>query len=186
MVVLGVGNGWAAVLDVPQCYSGVEGGGDEAVAEAVGADSFVDPGPSSESFDGAVSGVAVHPLARHTKNDRAGRPPIDAKLDGPGRAGGEGDQGPFAALAGDVQGVMASLEPKIADVSVQRLGHPQPIQRQQGREGVVTAGPDPGLDHEGAEFVAIQAKGSGLAVHLGATDVRGRVLGQVPSCSQYR
>jgi len=42
-----------SVLDISKRNSGVEGGGHEAVPQAVRADPLGDPGPPGDSFDGA-------------------------------------------------------------------------------------------------------------------------------------
>ena len=80
---------------------------------------------------------------------------------------------PFAALADDPQDVVTALEPEIVDVSVQRFGHPEPVQGEQRGQGVFAMCADTGPYHERTQLVAIQAQGPGLVVNLRATDVGG-------------
>ena len=69
---------------------------------------------------------------------------------------------------------MAAFEAEVLNVSVKGLGHPQVVQAQQRSEGVVAVRSDSGLDHEGAELVAVQTQGPGLSIDLGAVQVSGR------------
>ena len=112
------------VLDVPQGHTSIEGGGDEAMPQAVRADPLVDPSSSGESFHCSVSGVAVHSLSVGPQEDRTGYSFANVKLDGSGGARGQRDHCALASLSGYPQDVVASLETEIIDVSVQRFGHP--------------------------------------------------------------
>ncbi len=60
------------------------------------------------------------------------------------------------------------------NVGVERFGDPEPVQRQQTSEGVVTASSEAGLDQEHAEFVAIQPGGVRLVVQPGAAHMHRR------------
>jgi hypothetical protein len=53
-----------------------------------------------------------------------------------------------------------SLGRQILDVSVQCLGDPKPVQREQRDQRTVAEITEAGLDEEGAEFVAVQAQGA--------------------------
>ena len=74
----------------------------------------------------------------------------------------------LAALAGDGQGAVPSLQPEVFNVGVERLGDPQTVQCQQASQPVVSSAGQPGLDQEHAEFVAIQPGGVRFIVQLGA------------------
>jgi hypothetical protein len=58
---VGVGGGF---LDVPQGDSGVEGGGDECVAQGVRADLLGDPGAAGDAADDPGGAVPVPDLRR--------------------------------------------------------------------------------------------------------------------------
>ncbi len=109
------------VLDVAQCYAGIEGGGDEAVVRAVGADPFVDPGSLGEAFDRSVRGVMVHSLAVAVEEYWSAGSFTGVELDSSGGSWSHRHDCSFAALADDVEDVVASLETEIVDVGIQRF-----------------------------------------------------------------
>ncbi len=51
---------------------------------------------------------------------------------------------------------------------------PQPVEGEQGDQGVLGGRPKPGGDQQGAEFVAVQGGGMRLIIQPGTADVRGR------------
>ena len=69
---------------------------------------------------------------------------------------------------------MTALQPEVLDVGASGLRDPQPVERQQGDQGVLGGRAEPGGDQVGAEFVAVQGGGVRLVVQPGPADVRGR------------
>jgi hypothetical protein len=69
---------------------------------------------------------------------------------------------------------VAAFETEFLDVCARRLREPQPVQREQGDQRVVTGPGEPGRDEHGADLVAVQSGGVGLVVQPGAADVHGR------------
>ena len=69
---------------------------------------------------------------------------------------------------------MAALQAERFDVGTDRLGHSQPIQRQQRHQGVIAGRAHTGGDEDGAELVAVEVGDVGLVVDPGPTDVHGR------------
>jgi hypothetical protein len=93
------------------------------------------------------------------------------------RAGGprrERDGNDLAALAGDDQGAVPAFQAKVLDVGAGCLRYPQPVEREQGDQRMLSRRPEPGGDKEGAELVAVQRGDVRLVVQPGAADVRGR------------
>jgi len=62
----------------------------------------------------------------------------------------------------------------VLDVRADSLGDPQPVQREQGDQGMLAGNPEPGGDQQGAELVAVQGDGMGLVVHPRTADMRCR------------
>jgi hypothetical protein len=91
-----------------------------------------------------------------------------------GGARGERDDGFLAALAGDRQGPVAALGSQVFDIGAGGLGHPQPVQGEQGDQGVLGRGAEPGCDEQRADFVAIEAGGVGFVVDPRPSDMHGR------------
>jgi hypothetical protein len=77
-------------------------------------------------------------------------------------------------LAGDGQGPVPAFQAQVLDVGAGSLGDPQPVQGEQGDQGVLACRPEPGGDQQGTEFVAVQRHGMGLVVHPRTADMRGR------------
>ena len=73
------------------------------------------------------------------------------QVDGAGGARRERDGGHLAALAGDDQGAVAALQSQLLEVCAGGLGHPQPVQRQQGDQRVLGGRAEAGGDQERAE-----------------------------------
>ena len=66
------------------------------------------------------------------------------------------------------------------DVGAGGLGHPQPVQGEQGDQRVLGRGTEPGGGEQRADFVAVQAGGMGFVVDPRTADVHGRgVIEQV-------
>ena len=114
--------------NITQRHAGIEGGGDEGVAQRVGPDPLGDPSPSSDTAHDAASCVTVESLPGCVNEAR----PVDAFADGQvDRAGdpwGERHGDELAALADNGEGAMAALEAEGVDVGADRLRDPQPVQ----------------------------------------------------------
>jgi hypothetical protein len=70
---------------------------------------------------------------------------------------------------------VTAVHVEVVDVGAECFADPQPVHCQQADEGVVAWRAEPGLDQEGAEFVAVQTQGAGLRVDLRSAHVGGRV-----------
>jgi hypothetical protein len=62
----------------------------------------------------------------------------------------------------------------VLDVGAGGLRDAQPVEGEQGDQGVLGGRAEPGGDQERAELVAVQSGGMGLLIQPGAADVRGR------------
>ena len=70
---------------------------------------------------------------------------------------------------------MAAFEAELFDVGADRFGDPQPVERQQAEQRMVTGAAEPGGDEHGADLVAVQAGRVRLVVEARSADVhRGR------------
>jgi hypothetical protein len=76
-------------LDPSQRHPGVEGGGDERVAQGVRPDGLGDPGPARRSTDDPVGGGTVQAAGVVVEDDRSFAALTNRQVDGPGCAGGE-------------------------------------------------------------------------------------------------
>jgi len=83
-----------------------------------------------------------------------------------------------ASFAVHPQRVMATFESEVVDVSVERLGDAEAIERQQTRQGVITGPGQASLDEERAEFVAIQSTHRRFASQSGSPHIRCRIVGE--------
>jgi hypothetical protein len=144
------------LLDIAQRYPGVEGGGDEGVAQAVRGDPLGDPHSPGQPLHCSVGGGAVHSPSFGVDEDRPDRSFADVQVKGAGGARCQRDGEVLAALADDSQRAMATIHVQVADVGAERFGDAQPIQRQQDDQGVIACGAEPGLHQQGAEFVVVQ------------------------------
>ncbi|MEP7021219.1 MAG: hypothetical protein ABI808_11235 [Pseudonocardiales bacterium] len=54
---------------------------------------------------------------------------------------------------------MPASQAEGGDVGAEGLGDPQPVDRQQGHQGVLVGRPEPGRDEQGTDLVAVQADG---------------------------
>jgi len=63
----------------------------------------------------------------------------NTEVDGAGGTRRKGDRDDLAALASDRQGAVTAFHALVLDVSVEGFGEPQPVERQQVRQGVVAA-----------------------------------------------
>jgi len=160
-------------LDVAERDTGVEGSGDERVPQGVGSDPFGDACLAGDAPHDAGRGVPVESPAVGVAEEGTFVSFADSEVDGAGGAGRERDGDHLAALAGDHQGAVAALEPEVLDVGAGRLGHPQPVEGEQGDQRVLACRAEPGGDQERAELVAVQGGGVRLIVQPRPADVRG-------------
>ena len=69
---------------------------------------------------------------------------------------------------------MPAFQPQLLDIGAGRLRDPQPVEGEQGDQGVLGGRPEPGGDQDRAELVAVQAGGMRLIIQPRAADMRGR------------
>jgi hypothetical protein len=86
------------------------GGGDERVPQCVGADVLGDPGASGDPADDPGGAVPVQPPPVRGREQRSFGALAGRLVDRAGSAGRERDGHHLAALAGDDQAAVASLE----------------------------------------------------------------------------
>ena len=83
----------------------------------------------------------------------------------------ERDGDSLGALAQNGEGAVSALDGERLDVGPDGFGDPQPVQRQQGDQRVLSGGAEPGGDEQRPDFVAVQAYGMGLVVDPGPADM---------------
>ena len=138
-----------------------------------------DPGAAGYPADDPAGAVAVQPPRAGGEEDGYFAALADGQVDSPGRARCQRDGDDLAALAGDDHRAVAALGAEALDVSAGCLRYPQPVEREQGDQGVLGRGAQPGGDQEGAELVAVQPGGVRLVVDPGPSDMGGgRVIQQ--------
>ena len=135
---VGVAGGF---LDVAQRDAGVEGGGDERVAQGVGSDSLGDPGAAGDApHDPARRrGGRVGCRRRSRKIGPSLRSPM-ARSTARAVRGASGMVTILPPLRMHGQGAVPALEAEAFDVGADRFRDPQPVERQQRDQGVI-AGP---------------------------------------------
>jgi hypothetical protein len=134
-------------------------------------DRLVDPGASGDATHDSPGCVTVETLTVRGEEDRTVGTLADGQVDRPGRAWRQRDRDDLAALAQDGQGPMAPLEPERFDVCAQRLGHPQPVDRQQRHQGMLGRPAQSGGHQQRADLVAIQPSRVRLVVQSRPADV---------------
>jgi hypothetical protein len=80
---------------------------------------------------------------------------------------------------------VAALEAEVLDVGTGGLGDVQPVEGEQGDEGVLGGRSEPGGDEERAELVAVQGGGVRLVVQPRPADVRGGRVSRSSSSTAY-
>ena len=68
---------------------------------------------------------------------------------------------------------MPTLDAQRLDIGARGLGYPQPVQGQQGDEGMLGGRPETGGHQQRAHFVAVQPGGVRLIVQAGPADMSG-------------
>ena len=96
------------------------------------------------------------------------------QVDRPGGARGERDGDDLAALAGDPQRPVATLEAQVLDVSAGGLGDPRPVQCEQRDQRMLERRPEPGRHQQGSHLVAVKSGGMRLVIQPRPPDMRGR------------
>ena len=124
-------------LHVSKRNPGVQGGGDERVPQGVRSDRFGDPGADRDSADDPGGAVPVQSLSVRGEEDRPFHAFANGQVDRPCRAGRERDGDDLAALAGDDKRPVTALDTQVLDVGAGGLGNPQPVEGQQGDQGVL-------------------------------------------------
>jgi hypothetical protein len=149
-------------LHVSERDAGVEGGGDERVAEGVRADRLVDPGAAGEAARDPPGRVAVRPLPPR-KTGPSTRSTIARSIARATR-GASGMVTTLPPSRSTVSVAVTAREAERFDVGAERLGHAQTNDGQKRDERVLPRRGETGSDEERAHLVAIQAGGVGLVV----------------------
>ncbi len=165
------GSAWDAASWTSRSGTPASNCGDERVPQGVRSDLLGQPGASRDAADNPVGSVPVQPLPGWGDEDRPLAAFADGQVDRPGGARGERDDGFLAALSGNGQGLVTAFVAEGFDVGAGGLGHPQPVQREQGDQRVLGGGAEPGSDEQGSDFVAVQADGVGFIVGPRPADV---------------
>jgi len=136
----GAGVGVASgVLHPVQRHPGVEGQGDERVAQVVRVQAarLVHPGGGREAAYQPPDRGPVEAGPAGAEKQRPGASVRDVGLEGIHGLRGERHGGPPAALAHDPQHPVPAFGVDVADVEGAQLGGPQPIKGEQQHQGVV-------------------------------------------------
>lgn len=97
------------LLDVAERDAGVEGGGDEPVAQGVWSDLVVDPGRLADATHDPCCGVTVERPASVRSQNRAFVAFADDEIDRPGGPWGEWHDDSLAALAEHREGALTGV-----------------------------------------------------------------------------
>src|SRR6266700_1956483 len=160
------------------CNSAYLGGGDERVSERVRSDGLGDPGAARELADDPPGAVPVQAAFAFGEEDRRVAAFAGGQVDRPGGARGERDGDDLAALAGNGQGPVATLQAQVLYISAGGLGDPQPVQREQRDQRMLGRRAKPGGHQQRAQLVAVQGGGMGLVIQPRPSHVSGRGMVQ--------
>jgi len=149
------------------------------VPQGMGADLLVDSGAAGDATDNSCGTVPVEAFPGG-EEQRAFGTLADGQVDGAGGARGERYGDDLAALAGDDQGPVATLEAQVLDVGAGGIGDSEPVEREQGDQGVLGGRPEPSGDQERADLVAVQGGGVRLVVAAGERALRASDRGVLP------
>jgi hypothetical protein len=161
-------------LHVSERHAGVEGGGDERGPERVRPDRLVDPRLASQSPHDSPGGMTVEALTVASQQDGPLGPLADGQVDRSCCAWRERDGDNLGALAPHRQRAVPAFEAERLDVSSERLGDPQTVDRQQRDERVVARGGEPGGDEQCADLVAVKSVRVRLVVETRSTNMHRR------------
>jgi hypothetical protein len=109
--------------------------------------------------------VPVQPPSVGGQEHRPFRAFPDGQVDRPGGPRRQRDRDDLAALAGDRQRPVPAFQAQVLDVRTGRLGHPQPVQGEQGEQCMLGRRPKPSSDQQRVELVTVQRDSVGLVVH---------------------
>ena len=126
-------------LDVSQGNAGIERGSDERVAQRVGADSLGDPGAAGKATHDPSGGMSIQTVSGVRDEDRALAAFPNREVDRSGCTRRERDRYHLAAFTVDREGPMPAVETERFDIGAGGFGDPQPIERQQADQRVVTS-----------------------------------------------
>jgi hypothetical protein len=90
--------------------------------------------------------VPVQPPPVASEEERPLGALADRQLNRPGGTRGKRDGDDLAALAGDHQGAIAAFQAQMLDVRAGGLRYPQPVERKQGDQRVLSGRPESGSD----------------------------------------
>ena len=138
--------------------------------QGVRPDRLGDPGAA----DDPPGAVPVQPPAIGGQEDRSVAALADGQVDRPGGARRERDRDHLATLAGDHQGPVPPFDAQRFDAGAGGLGDPQPVERQQRDQRVLTGRAEPGGDQHRAKLVTVQPGGVRFIIQPGPADVSGR------------
>jgi hypothetical protein len=168
------GSAWRRLPEHRQRDAGVQGCGDECLAEGARPYGLGDADPAGGAPDDPPSAVAVQPPAIRRQEDRSFAAFADGEVNRAGGAGCQRDGDDLAALARDHQGTVAALSAEGLDVRAGRLRYLQAVQGQQRDQRVLGCRAEPGSDEQGARLVAVQPGGVRLVIQAGPADMGGR------------
>jgi hypothetical protein len=142
--------------------------------QGVRPDGFSDPGLAGQAADDPPGAVPVQPPPIRRQEDRSFAAFTDGQVDRPRGPGRQRDGDYLAALAGDDQRPVPALEAHRLNVGTRHFRYPQPVERQQRDQRMLSRRAESGGDQQRAEFVAVQPDRVGFIVQPWPADVRGR------------
>ena len=110
-------------------------------------------------------GVPVEPVAVGGEEDRLFDAFADRQVDGAGGARRERDDHRLASLADDGERPVTASDAERFDVGAERFASAESVDCQQRDQCVIARRGEPGGDEEGADLVAVEPGGVGLAAH---------------------
>ena len=122
----------------------------EGVRQGVGRYPFVIPARRAKRRTDASGAVAVKTLARMGQEDRTLDALTDRAIDRPRRPRRERNANHLAALSPHHQCPVTALDAQVLDVGSERLGDPQPVEGEQGDQGVLPGVTEAGDDQHGS------------------------------------
>jgi hypothetical protein len=121
-----------------------------------------------------VSGAPIESLAVSPVQDRALAALTEGQVDRAGHPWDQGNDRRLVALADDAQRSVAAIESQILGIGCAGLAHPQAVEAEEHRQGGMVVVVALGGEEEGAQLGAVETPAR-ARVHLGATDVLGRI-----------
>jgi hypothetical protein len=143
-------------LHVAQRDTGIQGGGDEGVAQSVRSDPLGDPCPAGDPPHDPAGGVTVQPVTVGAEEHWAHGALADREVNGAGDARGERHGDGLAAFAQHRQCPVTAFEAEVVDIDADRLRDPQPVEGEEGHQRVIAGRRQASGDEDGADLVAVQ------------------------------